>query len=264
MRTLQLRMTRCGIALALWPLLFVLLRPGAALAQDNSSNSPTSESSASSEQQQQPGQSKQQRESNARELNRESRESAGEGENAQFKHSASVRWVAKATGLSVNQVYWLSVAVNFGVIAGVIFWALKKNLPAVFRNRTNQIQKAMEEARKASEDANRRLEEIAARLSHLDAEIAAMRSSADTDAAAEEARAQAAAQEDARKIVESAEQEITSAAKIARRELTAHAASLAVSLAEKQIEISQATDQALVSSFVKELSAEDSSGRGGR
>ena len=262
MRTLQLRMARCAIALALLPLVFGLLQPDAAFAQGNGSTSPNSEASATSEQQ--PGQSGQPHESKARELNRESRESAGEGENAQFKHSASVRWVAKATGLSVNQVYWLSVIVNFGVIAGVIFWVSKKNLPAAFRNRTNQIQKAMEEARKASEDANRRLQEIAARLSHLDAEIAAMRSSADTEAAAEEARAQAAAQEEARRIVESAEQEIASAAKIARRELTAHAASLAVSLAEKQIEITQATDQALVKSFVKELSAEGSSGRDGR
>ena len=264
MRIIQVRTARCGIALALLPLLFALLQPGAAFAQDNRSNSPNAEPSATSEQQEQPGQSKRSRESVARELNQESRESAGESENAQFKHSASVRWVAKITGLSVNQVYWLSVVVNFGVIAGFIFWVSKKNLPTVFRNRTNQIQKAMEDARKASEDANRRLQEIAARLSHLDGEIAAMRSSADTEAAAEEARAQAAAQEEARRIVESAEQEIASAGKMARRELTAYAASLAVSLAEKQIEISQSTDQALVKGFVKELSAEGSSGRGGR
>ncbi len=261
MRTLHVRMARCGIALALLPLLFALLHASIALGQDSGSSSPKSEPAATSEQRS--GQSKP-RESVARELNQESRESAGESENAQFKHSASVRWVAKVTGLSVNQVYWLSVVVNFGVIAGFIFWVSKKNLPTVFRNRTNQIQKAMEEARKASEDANRRLEEIAARLSHLDAEIAAMRSSADTEAAAEEVRAQAAAQEEAHRIVESAEQEITSAAKMARRELTAYAASLAVSLAEKQIEISQSTDQALVKGFVKELSAEGSSGRDGR
>jgi F-type H+-transporting ATPase subunit b len=264
MRKHQRRMARTGKASPLLLFLFFLILVSGAFAQDNGSNSSDSGSSAASESQKSPDNSKQRRESVARELNRESRESAGEGENAQFKHSASVRWVSKATGLSVNQVYWLSVAVNFGVIAGVILWVSKKNLPAIFRNRTNQIQKAMEEARKASEEANRRLEEIAARLSHLDTEIAAMKSSADKEGTAEEARAQAAAQEEAHRIVETAEQEIASAAKLARRDLTAYAASLAVSLAEKQIEIAPSTDQALVTGFMKELVAEGSAGKSGR
>jgi F-type H+-transporting ATPase subunit b len=196
------------------------------------------------------------------ELAKESREAAAEDENAQFRHSASVQMVAKLTGLSLDNAYWLCVVLNFAIVAGVVLYFSKKNLPGMFRNRTASIQKAMQEARQASEDANRRLGEIEARLSRLDAEIAGMRATAEKDAAAEEARIKAAAEEDARKIVESAEQEIAAAAKLARRELTNYAANLAVSLAAKQIKVDAATDQALVQGFARELSPKSGSGGG--
>src|SRR2546429_9873366 len=141
------------------------------------------------------------------------------------------------------------------MVAGVIVWVSKKNLPALFRDRTASIQKAMQEARKASEDANRRLSEIEARLSRLDVEIGQMAAAAEKEAAAEEDRIKAAAEEDARKIVESADQEIAAAARAARRELTAYAADLAVSLAAKQIKVDTTTDQMLVRNFADELSA---------
>ena len=197
-----------------------------------------------------------------RELAKESREAAGEDENAQFKHSASVQMVAKFTGLSLQNAYWLCLVLNFAVVAALIVWASKKNLPTVFRNRTAQIQQAMEEARRASAEANQRLADIGARLSHLDVEIAAMRETAEKEAAAEEARIKAAAEEDARKIIQAAEQEIAAAAKAARRELKAYAASLAVSLAAKQIQVDPATDQGLVRDFAAQLTGDGKSGRG--
>jgi F-type H+-transporting ATPase subunit b len=182
-----------------------------------------------------------------------SHEAAGENEEEQFKHSSSVRLFAKLTGLSLESAYWLSVVLNFAIVAVIIFWAMKKNLPAMFRKRTAFIQQAMEEARKASEDANRRLGEIEARLSKLGVEIGQMRAVAEKESAEEEQRIKAAAEEDARKIVESAEQEIAAAAKSARHELTAYAADLAVALAAKQIHVDTNTDQALVKDFVRQL-----------
>jgi F-type H+-transporting ATPase subunit b len=175
-------------------------------------------------------------------------------ETAQFKHSSSVQMLARITGLSQDGAYWLAVVINFGVIAGLIFWASKKNLPAMFRNRTAAIQKQIAEARQASEDANRRLSEIESRLGRLDQEIAQMKATAEREAAAEEERIKAAAQEDAARIVESAEQEIAAAAKAARRDLTTYAADLAVTLAAKQIRVDAPTDQALLRRFVRQLS----------
>jgi F-type H+-transporting ATPase subunit b len=189
----------------------------------------------------------------SQQLVKESREAAGEDDQAQFKHSPSVRWVAKLTGLDLEHAYWVCVLLNFVVIAGAILWFSKKNLPAAFRNRTASIQQAMEEARKARAEANRRLAEIKGRLSKLDSEIAGMKTAAEKEGAAEEQRIMAAAAEDGRKIVEAAEQEIVAAGRAARRELTAYAADLAVALAKKQIHVDAATDQALVRNFALQL-----------
>jgi F-type H+-transporting ATPase subunit b len=191
----------------------------------------------------------------AQQVVHETREAAGEevDENAQFKQSAAVRLIARVTGLSLEYAYWLCVALNFAVIAGIILWAARKALPGAFRDRTASIQKAMQEAQKASAEARSRLAEIEARLAKLDTEIATMRDAAEKEAAAEEARIKAAAEEDARKIVQSAEQEIASAIKTARRELTAFAADLAVALAQKQIHVDASTDQAIVQNFAGQL-----------
>jgi F-type H+-transporting ATPase subunit b len=186
-----------------------------------------------------------------------------ENEQDQFKHSASVRWIATLTGLSLDNAYWLSVIVNFSIIAFLIVWASRKNLPPMFKNRTGDIQKAMEDARKASEDANRRLSAVEARLAKLGDEIAQMSAAGEKESAAEEERIKAAVELDARRIIESAEHEITAAAKAARRELTAYAADLAVSLARKQIHVDAGTDQNLIDSFAARLSA-DGARKGGQ
>jgi F-type H+-transporting ATPase subunit b len=200
----------------------------------------------------------------AQQLVHETREAAGEekDQTAEFKESASVRLIAKWTGLSLQHAYWLSVLLNFVAIVGVIVWAARKYLPGIFGARTAAIQKAMQEAQKASDEARRRLAEIESRLMKLDVEIGMMRDAAEKEGAAEEARIQAAVQEDARKMVESAQQEIASAAKAARRELTAYAADLAVGLAQKQIRVDAATDQALVRQFAGELGLCEASGLG--
>jgi F-type H+-transporting ATPase subunit b len=194
------------------------------------------------------------------ELAKESREPAGESDEDQFKHSGSVQFLARITGLSLEHAYWLSVLLNFAVIAGAIIWISRENLPAMFRNRTASIQKAMQEAHRASEEANRRLSEIETRLSRLDVEIGQMAAAAEKEAAAEEERMKAAAAEDARRIVESAGQEIAAAARAARRDLTAYAADLAVSLAARQIKVDTTTDQMLVRNFADQLSASNGSG----
>ncbi|MFZ0771160.1 MAG: ATP synthase F0 subunit B [Candidatus Sulfotelmatobacter sp.] len=195
-------------------------------------------------------------------LAHETREAAGEekDETAEFKQSPSVNLIARLTGMSLLHAYWLSVLLNFAVIAVVIFWASRKYLPGMFSARTAAIQRAMQEAQKASEEARRKLAEIESRLMKLDVEIGMMRDAAEREAAAEEARIQAAAQEDARKLVESAQQEIAAAAKAARRELTAYAADLAVGLAKKQIHVDAATDQALVRNFAGQLGTSGSAG----
>jgi F-type H+-transporting ATPase subunit b len=199
-------------------------------------------------------------------LAQESREAAGEeqGENDELKKSPAVQFVSRVTGMSIQHAYWLCMVLNFIIIAAAVLWLSRLHLPGVFRSRTQSIQSAMKEAQKASEDANRRLAEIELRLSKLDSEIASMQNTADQEVAAEEARIRAAAQEDRRKIVESAQQEIEAAAKAARRDLKVYAADLAVALAQRQIRVDGATDQALVHTFAEQLGNEkNGSGKGG-
>ncbi|HXW89338.1 MAG TPA: ATP synthase F0 subunit B [Terriglobales bacterium] len=187
----------------------------------------------------------------------ESPEGAGESSTSELKHSASVRFISRLTGLSLENSYWFAMVMNFAIVVGVIVWATKKNLMAMFRNRTALIQKAMEEARRASEEANRRMREVEARLSKLDAELRGMRDAAEKEAFAEEQRIQAAAAEDARRMVAAGEQEIMAALRDARRELKGYAADLAVSLAKKQIHVDAATDEELVHSFAQRLATEE-------
>jgi F-type H+-transporting ATPase subunit b len=179
-----------------------------------------------------------------------------EDQTAQFKHSASVRFLGRITGLGTEGGYWLAVGLNFLIVVGAIWWLSRKNLPTTFRNRTATIQKQLEEARKASEDANRRLSDIESRLARLDNEISEMRALSEKEAAAEEQRIKVAAEEESRRIAEAAEQEIASATKSARRELAAYAADLAVTLASKQIQVDAPTDQALVRRFAQQLSGD--------
>jgi F-type H+-transporting ATPase subunit b len=189
----------------------------------------------------------------AGQLAQETREAAGEEKDAQFKHSASVRWIAHLTGMNLEQSYWFCFILNFAAIAVLIIWAWKKHLPEMFRTRTADIQTQMIQAQKASEEARRRLAEIESRLSKIDVEINAMRDSAAKEAAVEEARIKAAAEEESRNIVAGAQQEIAAATRAARRQLAAHAADLAVGLAERQIRIDAGVDQALVRNFASEL-----------
>ncbi|MFL6298979.1 MAG: hypothetical protein ACJ71N_00050 [Terriglobales bacterium] len=181
------------------------------------------------------------------------KEEKGGDEEEKLKHSASVRWLAEKTGLSTGTAYWIFVIFNFAVIAVVIGKYLIKYLPGMFRSRTASIKQSMEHARKASDDANRRLSEIESKLSRLDVDIAGIRAEAEAVNKAEEARLQTSIEEDRKKIVMSSQQEIEAAAAQARRELKIYAADLAVSLAEKKINVDEATDKVLVRQFVAHI-----------
>jgi len=191
----------------------------------------------------------------------EQRESTGaeEEDNVNLTHAGPIRWLARKTGLSVHHAHLVALSLNFAFVVVVVFWAARKFLPAMFRNRSQSIQRALEEARAASQDANRRLADIENRLRQLDVEIGQMQAAAEKEADAEEARILKAAEEDIRKVVLAAEQEIAAAAKQARRELTTHTAGLAIALARQQINVDSNTDQILVRTFASKLASHPSS-----
>jgi F-type H+-transporting ATPase subunit b len=183
----------------------------------------------------------------------EGKEAKETNETDAIRHSPPVRFVARITGLSLDQAYWLCVLINFAIVFVAVAWALRKNLPGIFKRRTDAIQQRIEEARKTSEEARRRLAEVEGRLARLDVEITEMRREAEENAGAQDKRIQVETEEESRRIVAAAEQEIAIAANAARRELKAYSAELAVGLAEKKIKIGKDTDQALVREFTSQL-----------
>jgi len=206
------------------------------------------------------------------ELAKETREAEGEEENANLKHSSSVKWVAKMTGLSVHGAHLLVLILNFVLIAYLVFLICRKGLPgilpdvpSVWRRRSESIQRALDEARTASQEASRRLADIENRLRQMDVEIGRMHVSAEKEAEGEEERIAKVAEDEIRKVVEAAEQEIAAAAKQARRELSTHTADLAVALARRQINVDSNTDQVLVRNFVSKLASKpETKGDGGK
>ncbi|HVH89197.1 MAG TPA: ATP synthase F0 subunit B [Terriglobales bacterium] len=187
--------------------------------------------------------------------------SAGSGysedqETAAFKYSPAVRGISKLTGLSLESAYWLCVVINFAIIAGLIVMALKSNLPAMFRGRTQEIQKGMEDARRASEEAQRKLQEIEARLSRMNVEISEMQKHAELEAKTEEERIRASIEEEKHKILQSAQHEVGRATSAARRELQKYGVELAVAMAEKGIRVEANEDKALVEDFAEQLASE--------
>jgi len=181
----------------------------------------------------------------------------GEGdEEAAFKFSAAVRAIARVTGLSLTTAYWACVVINFAIIAAFVIFIMKSNVPTMLRNRTQEIQKGMEEARRASEDADRRLHDVEARLACLSSDIEDMRKQAESEAHAEEDRIRTSIDTEKHKILQAAEQEITQTANAVRRDLQKYAAELAVSFAEKGIRVDANSDKALVEDFTEQLAAD--------
>ena len=177
-------------------------------------------------------------------------------EEAAFKFSPAVRGIARLTGLSLESAYWVCVGINFGIVAVLIILAMKANLPAMFRGRTQEIQKGMEEARRSSEEAQRKLQEIESRLSRMSAEIGEMQKQAEAEAKVEELRIRASISEEKQKILDSAQHEVTQATSAARRDLQKYAVELAVAMAEKGIRVDTSEDKSLVEDFTEQLAIE--------
>lgn len=234
------RPSRVWLAASISVLVLVLAcvaRPARLCAQEPASQ-PAASSSAATGDAKPPVEAKQEKETDATEA---------------FKHSAPVQWIARVTGLSLDQTYWLCMFLNFAIVFVSLWMVMRKRLPAVFRSRTELIQERIEEARKTSEEARRRLSEVEGRLSRLDVEINEMRREAEENAREEEKRVHSAADEERRRIVAAAEQEISMAANAARRDLKSYAAELAVDLAAKKIRVGKDADHSLVSEFTAHL-----------
>jgi len=171
-----------------------------------------------------------------------------------YRHSASVRLLAKWLHLDKETAARLFEFVNFAILAGAVLFALWKYLPKTFRANREEIQNKLTEARTATEEARDRLASIEQRLSRLDEEIAAIGAQAEKDSVADEARIKASIEAERQRITEAVSRDIATASSAAQRDLKHFAAGLAVDRAAQRMALTENEDRALVQEFSQNLS----------
>lgn len=130
---------------------------------------------------------------------------------------------------------WLPRLINFAIIVGALVFFLRKPVRDMFKNRTAEIAKAMEESREARERAVAALAEMERKAREMDAETRTMIA----DAQVRGEKDKQALIEEGRKIVRDIQEQVKIGAEIevqkAKADLAIEASRLAVDLAEGKI-----------------------------
>ena len=145
--------------------------------------------------------------------------------------------------------------VNFGILAGSLWYLLKSPIRGYLDDRGRQIRADLVNAAEMKQAAATQIEEIDRKMKALPAELDALRAQGAQEIAAEEARIRAAAAAERERLLEQARREIDLQVKVAERELMAHAADLAVGVAAERIKKSITDDdqKRLVDRYVQQL-----------
>jgi len=130
-----------------------------------------------------------------------------------------------------------------------------KHVPALFAQRSQEIQKGILEAAQAHQEAEERAAKIERRLAGLETEVESLRAAARSEMAAEGERIKAETERRLRSIQEQAKQEIALMSRGIREELRNYSAGLALDLAEQRIRarMNPETEERLVDGFVQDL-----------
>jgi F-type H+-transporting ATPase subunit b len=144
---------------------------------------------------------------------------------------------------------------NFASLAGVFYWFGRKPLADHLAARRAQIRKDLVDAAEMKQMATTRLAEIESKLAALPAELDALRTRGAEELASERTRIRAAAEAERDRLVDQARKEIESQTRGARVQLRAHAASLAVEVAEARLKatLTPTEQSALVDQYASQM-----------
>ena len=126
-------------------------------------------------------------------------------------------------------------AINFLILLFILKRLLYKPFLAKMGERTQAIQKSLDEAQAARAEATRQQEENETRLRAAHAEAAAIRAQAMKEASEEQKRLVEAARAESQRLVESAKAQMDADVRRAREELRREVADLATAVAEKLV-----------------------------
>ncbi len=145
--------------------------------------------------------------------------------------------------------------VNLFIFVGLMTYILRRPIGDALRSRREGIRQELMRAQEERNAALAKLEEVNARLEHLDAEVEAVRAHAQKEAVEERTRIELATEDDMRKLREQAQREIETTGKAARQELRRYAAEQSVRLAEAMIrrDLRPEDDARLVNDYVSDL-----------
>lgn len=124
---------------------------------------------------------------------------------------------------------------NFFLLAGGLWYLLRKPFADHLANRGQQVRADLVSAKETSAAAAAQLAEIDKKLQALPGEIETLKARGKQEIAAEEARIKQAAEAERHRLIEQTRREVDLQVRLAKRELTEHAADLAVSFATQQI-----------------------------
>ena len=145
--------------------------------------------------------------------------------------------------------------VNLFIFIAVLAYILRRPLSEAFRARREGIRRDLMRAQEERNAALAKLEEVEARLSHLDSEVTNIRTQSAKEAAEERERIRLATEAEIEKLREQSRREIESAGKAARQDLRAFAAEQSVRLAEEIIrrDMRPEDDTRLINLEIEEL-----------
>ena len=147
---------------------------------------------------------------------------------------------------------------NFLILGAGIGYLIAKNVPALFRKQTDEIQKALAEAAQAKLEADSQAAAIEKRFAGLSAEVESLRKTAHAEMEAESARLLREGEQHLQRIQEQTAQEIDLMTRGAKDELRRYVAALALDLAEQRVRsrITPAAEETLVDGFIQDLQAQ--------
>ncbi len=145
-------------------------------------------------------------------------------------------WAAEGGGGLINLDKSLLVQmVNFLILLLILWRLLYRPLLAKMQERTQAIQRSLEETQAARAESARQQEEHAARLRQAHVEAASIRERALKDAGEEQKRLLETARAEARRLVDSAKAQLEADTRRARDDLRREVAELATAVAEKLV-----------------------------
>ena len=149
----------------------------------------------------------------------------------------SLAWASEAAGEAAGSPWFdlLMKFLNFGILAGILFYFLRKPASQSLADRRQNIRNELEEARKAKQDAEAKYQEVKRRLASLEEEVRKI----GEDFRAEGARQRERIVEEGTQAAESVRQQAQAAGvnevKRAVDELRSEAADLAIQLAAEKL-----------------------------